>query len=47
MYIFNPETTYWELHDINDVILIEFSSSEYVYSSFNQMKETWEEAINQ
>lgn len=45
-YIFNPETTDWELHDLNDVILIEFPSFEYVYKSFNQMKEIWEEAIN-
>lgn len=46
-YIFNPETSEWELHDFNDEILIEFPSADYVYASFVQMKETWEEAINQ
>ncbi len=45
-YIFNPETTDWELHDMNDVILIEFPSSDYVYKSFDEMKDIWEAAIN-
>jgi len=46
-YVFNPETNEWELHDFNDEILIEYPSSDYVYKSFEQMKEIWEEAINE
>ena len=45
-YIFNPESNEWELHDLNDEILIEFPNSDYACTKFEQMKEIWEEAIN-
>lgn len=45
-YILNPETLDWELHDLNDEILIEFPDSDSVAEKYLQIKEVWEEAIN-
>ena len=46
-YIFNPENSDWELHDLNDEILIEFPNSDIVVDKYLEMKATWEEAINE
>jgi hypothetical protein len=46
-YIINPETNNWELHDINDEILIEYPNSEHAEKNFFRIKTIWENAINE
>lgn len=46
-YILNPETSDWELHDLNDEILLEFPDSDVVFQKYTEIKEAWEEAINE
>lgn len=44
-FIMNPESEEWELHDMNDEILIEFPDSDTAVTHFMMYQQIWEDAL--
>ena len=45
-FLLNPESEEWELHDMNDEILIEFPDSDTAIKHFLVYQQIWEDALS-
>ena len=45
-FLLNPESNDWELHEMNDEILIEFPDRDRAITHFLEYQQIWEESLS-